>query len=172
MGNAILAALDPGRRAVIDKFARLLDDMAMPLFPSQEKFRLYREKLKNEPCPFLGGLSLRVFYQKLSEEFIKPALGAEAFGNALLARAANFICFADGALILTDSGFRQEAEPVINCVGLSNCLQVRMLRKGTTFKGDTRSWWSVQGLHTISVDNNGEIGDLGAPAKHIARIIE
>lgn len=139
----------------IHKMAGLLDAMTRPLFPSDVAFWAYRETLKEKPCPFLGGMSLRSWYQDLSERMIKPRLGADGFGRALLAR-----CMADleaGKIVLVaDSGFRAEAIPLLDHVGVSRCVQIRIHRAGCTFEGDTRGWWKFPGLRTMSVRNGAE----------------
>ena len=140
------------------KFAALLDDLTRPLFPSDLAFRMYRETLKEVPCQWLGGVSLRRWYQDLSEHWIKPRLGADAMGrHALMGIQADLARHVE-TVVISDSGFRSEALPVIEAVGLSSCLQVRIHRPDRSFVGDTRDWWHVDGLRVLHLENRCDRG--------------
>lgn len=148
-----------GYRSVgrVEKMAGLLDAMTRPFFPTDLAFQLYRETLKDAPCPFLNGQSLRSWYQYLSEEVIKPKLGPDAFGKSLLERVREDL--AQGrVIIVSDSGFACEARPIIEHVGVGNCVQVRIERRGCSFRGDTRGWWTLPGLRTVRVRNRPGAG--------------
>jgi hypothetical protein len=137
---------------MVAKMTGLLDAMTMPLFPSEVAFRLYRETLKEQSCPWLGGVTLRRWYQDLSEDFVKPRLGPEGFGLACLARVKPWLD-AGKTVVISDSGFLPEAMPFIREMGARACLQVRIHRAGSTFDGDTRSWWAYPGLRIREVIN-------------------
>lgn len=148
------------RNVVIHKMAHLLDEMTLPLFRSEMQFRLYREALKEEPCPALGGKSLRAWYQELSERVLKPMIGPAGIGEACLGRMLPDLDRGRTVLV-SDSGFAAEAVPVLRSVGARRCVQVRLHREGHTFAGDTRGWWGddIPGLRMVEVRNLAPAGE-------------
>ncbi|AOQ26808.1 hypothetical protein [Vibrio phage S4-7] len=79
--------------------------------------------------------SKREFLIHVSENVIKPSFGDQAFGNALANNLPK-----DGYVFISDSGFKDELQPVIDHVGASNVLVVRINRDGCTFEGDSRDY--------------------------------
>ena len=95
--------------------------------------------------------SPREWYIYVAEKVIKPNLGSKFFGEALL----NAIRANDEKLVvITDSGFSNEAIPIIEYYGIENCLSVHIQREGKDFLKDSRSYWSVEGLDVVNVSNN------------------
>jgi hypothetical protein len=79
--------------------------------------------------------SKREFLIHVSENVIKPSFGNSAFGNALVNNLPE-----EGYVFISDSGFKDELQPVINRVGEDNALVVRINREGCTFEGDSRNY--------------------------------
>jgi hypothetical protein len=59
-------------------------------------------------------------------------------------------------VVIADSGFRDEAVPLIERVGVDRCVQVRIHRHGCSFAGDTRGWWKFPGLRLVGVKNGAD----------------
>lgn len=79
--------------------------------------------------------SKREFLIHVSENVIKPSFGNSAFGNALVNNLPE-----EGYVFISDSGFKDELQPVIDRVGEDNVLVVRINREGCTFEGDSRNY--------------------------------
>lgn len=92
--------------------------------------REYKEK----PLAYLGGISPRQFFIRISEEWCKPTFGQRYFGN----RMADTLLSYPGAKVITDGGFPAEVEPLAE-VGL-HVVIVRLHREGFDFDGDSRSY--------------------------------
>lgn len=94
---------------------------------------------KNKPQPEFFGEIPREVYIALSEEFAKKrAGGVEHFGRVAarsiqLERDANIFIF-------SDSGFSEEAVPVISKLGVDRVFVAEFERSGYSFAGDSRSY--------------------------------
>lgn len=77
-----------------------------------------------------------------SEEMFKPRYGNNVLGRMVLARILRASEVPD-IVIFSDSGFAPEVEAVVDSQVPwgSNALVVRMHRDGTSFDGDSRSYW-------------------------------
>jgi hypothetical protein len=97
----------------------------------------------------------------VSERFLKPAYGSGVMADLMLERNANFT----GIVMIRDSGFQCEVDPIIGAVGAANFYLVRVHRKGCDFSNDSREWC----LHKYSadIDNNGTLEDLRTEAGRI-----
>jgi hypothetical protein len=64
--------------------------------------------------------------------------------------------------LISDSGFFEEAKPLIDYFGERNCLLIRLSRPGYDFSNDSRSYWShnYKYLEEISIINNSSTVDL------------
>lgn len=120
-------------------------------------------RIKTDPLDQFFGMSWVQALIWFSEEAAKPKFGKDVFGrllaNELLRPAASLLT------IISDSGFEDEAWPVIRQFGLQNCHVFRILRDGHTFKGDSRSYifeTPPDGLHVEDINNDFE--------RHIFRV--
>jgi len=96
------------------------------------------EDCKEQPHEDFLGLTPRQAYIDVSEKFMKPQHGKDVFGRILAQRIKR----SDANLILVpDSGFLDEALPVIDLLGIENVLLLRIKRGGTSFANDSRSYW-------------------------------
>lgn len=124
------------------------------------------EGYKDAPREEFDGLTPREAYIAMSEVGIKPAFGALHFGKVLARR----ILSSDASMVVVpDSGFAYEAEPVVAAVGAANVLLLRLHRPGRTFDGDSRSHISLKGVRTIDVQNIEDADYLGRLVTHIVR---
>lgn len=111
---------------------------------------------KVEPREEFFGQTCRQVQINFSELFLKPTHGEGIFGQLAVAemkrRPEEFI-------FVSDSGFRTEAEVVIEEFGAKNVLLVRIHREGCTFEGDSRSYIELNdlGVKTFPIDNDGTI---------------
>lgn len=162
-GQIIVDAVS-GARAV--KFAHTLKIATHALFaalhgrlPSvTESAQSLYEFCKDEPRDEFFGKTPREAYIAVSELLCKPLFGPKFFGTLLAARIAQQ---PDVPLwVITDSGFADEAQPIIESVGRDNCTLVKMHRKGCTFDNDSRFWLSLGLAHELDVANNGSLDSL------------
>lgn len=120
------------------------------------------EKHKDLPDERLNGETARKFLIRLSEELIKPAYGDEFFGRCLV---EELIKTEEGGsnefALITDSGFKSEVIPVVSHYGLKNCIKVEIHRPYKDFTNDSRSYWTMSGLRTIVLINDGPVDQLG-----------
>jgi hypothetical protein len=124
-------------------------DFGLPLDLDIEFF----DSVKGEPLPIFDGLSFRQACIEKSENRTKPWRGKEWFGKMLvrkIKREGYFRC------AITDSGFAEEAEPVMRAVGRENCLLLRVHaeERGISFEGDSRSYIELEGVQTYDLENN------------------
>lgn len=79
--------------------------------------------------------SKREFLIHMSENVIKPSFGKDAFGKAFVNSLPE-----EGVVFVSDSGFKEELQPVIDHVGADNVLVIRLVRDGCSFDGDSRDY--------------------------------
>lgn len=79
--------------------------------------------------------SQRDFLIHMSENVIKPSFGKDAFGKAFVNSLPE-----EGIVFVSDSGFPEELQPVIDHVGAENVLVIRIQREGCSFEGDSRDY--------------------------------
>lgn len=107
----------------------------------------YNDRTRKENSEeFLNGMSRRQFMIAVSEQFIKPVLGADYFGKYLAANLPN----GDDTFIVSDGGFTSEVAPI---VAAGHKVQiVRLHRPGYTFVGDSRGYlYNVEGVKDYDV---------------------
>ena len=98
----------------------------------------------------------------VSERFLKPTYGIEIMANLLIARNSNI---GPAIILIRDSGFQIEIDPLIRWVGEDNLFVVSVNRDGTTFDGDSREW--VTHKHMAMFNNNGTLDDLATEAGRV-----
>lgn len=141
-------------------------------FPDMDEFAF--EKIKLEPIKDLGGMSYVQFLIWLSEECIKPKFGKDFFGRrlaeAILRRFNSDVqtvlsfcpdadledTYANQLYVCSDSGFRDEALPLVKLFGAENVLLVKLHREGCAFTGDSRGYIDLSdvGVKTLNFYNN------------------
>jgi hypothetical protein len=116
----------------------------------------YLESIKTEPTPILMGKSYVDTQISFSEDWVKTLWGVKAFGFLAVRHLQGAIAESpsQGLYISSDSGFAQEAEPVINLFGPKNVLLVKLVRDGKTFEGDSRSYIHLPGVATVTLLND------------------
>lgn len=110
------------------------------------------ESIKGEIIPWLG-VSYRQWQIDFSEKYMKPMYGKDIFARLFVQR--NIERDYD-AIVVPDSGFIEEAQPVIDAFGFENTILVRVHRPGFDFTGDARSYLPDIASVNVDVYNGGE----------------
>lgn len=133
-------------------------DRAFPAFfgLSAERWKELREKEKDLEAVELFGWRPRSVLISFSEDWAKQLFGPAVFGQLA---ATGFLPEAP-LIICSDSGFPSEAAALLEKFGASNMLQICLFRRGTSFEGDSRSYWEIEELLRIDIQNNGSLEDL------------
>lgn len=140
----------------IDKFAKPLKEANKGMFSlTDEEFKLYDNdpKMKNTPLDKFYGKSWRQVNIDLSEKFIKGNYDVKFFGLELAKRISSN----DKTRILVpDSGFLEEAEPIVEKFGRQNVYLLKLHREGFTYKGDSRNYidGGQLGIKTFDIIND------------------
>lgn len=115
------------------------------------------EALKDTSLPEFMWLTPRQAYIDHSERYMKPLHGPEVFGKVYL----NTMRRTEAPIIVTsDSGFYDEAMPVVREVGAENVLLVRLHMRGKDFSNDSRSYIELPGVETVDLWNQPELKAL------------
>jgi hypothetical protein len=112
----------------------------------------YYEDCKGEPSVEFFGLSPRAAYIAVSEVLCKPLFGKQFFGQVLANEIARHPAVPLWAI--TDSGFVDEALPIIAAVGRENCTLVNIQREGCTFAGDSRGYIDLDVIAKLGLRND------------------
>ena len=144
------------------KMTEPIDKAFVSLFGLQDwQFQLLREKFKETPMPVGDidhGVSLRDFYIRFSEDFLKPLLGPGIFGNLASARISQLL--SEGNVVVTDCGFNDEVRGVLDEVSPSACWGLEIRRDGTSWDSRERIDWDSHGIEYTAIGNNGSFEDL------------
>lgn len=114
---------------------------------------------KDLPCTELFGKTPREVQIAFSEEFLKPLHDQSIFGELLARRIEriNFEWFT--SVVVSDSGFEEEARVIIDKYGAENVQLWRIMREGCDFKGDSRGYIDL-GIRMYDIPNEGSLDDL------------
>lgn len=137
--------------STLEKFAKPIVDFMLSAYGVNMAF-----VAKDEPHPALNGRTPRQVAIRYSEGFCKPLWGRNYFGDAAVARLKSLEAQGQKLAIFTDSGFLDEALPVLDHLGHGNVLQVRITRAGYNYQHDSRSTWSHPSIGYLEIDNDCE----------------
>lgn len=90
---------------------------------------------KDLPNERLGGISPRDALINVSENYIKPLLGKDYFAKELLENIKD-----KDVYIISDGGFKEEIQTLIDSPKISRLLLVQLMAPGCFFEGDSRSY--------------------------------
>lgn len=121
----------------LDKFARVLKERTHALYGFPQRDFMYYELIKDVPSSDFYGLTPRQAYIKVSENYFKPTHGNRVFGSILCQELDKV---SEEIIAISDSGFAEEAEVVIEKYGPGNVLLIKIHREGCTFKEDSRNY--------------------------------
>lgn len=90
---------------------------------------------KDIPNERLGGISPREALINVSENYIKPLLGKDYFAKVLLENIKD-----KDVYIISDGGFKEEIQTLIDSPKISRVLLVQLMAPGCFFERDSRSY--------------------------------
>lgn len=139
------------------RFAEPLKDAAHSLFGmggiATESFT----DTKSVPNNKFFGLTPREVYIWLSEQAVKPKFGKDFFARI----AVNYLSqFDNSVIVISDCGFQEEVDYLVNAFGSDNIDVVYMMRDGFDFCGDSRSYVEHAKARTHIINNNGSFAEL------------
>jgi hypothetical protein len=148
---------DDLKDATLQKFAKELKERTHALYKlldpnGKPKVHYAYEGVKDDPLQQFHGLTPRQAYISVSENWMKPTHGAGILGTWLIENMQ--YCRDDAVHIITDSGFAEEAQTVVDHYGAENCFLVRVHRKGYDFSNDSRSYIDLD-VKTHDIINDG-----------------
>jgi hypothetical protein len=115
------------------------------------------------------GLTYRQWQIALSEEFLKRKVGSDVLGQLFLQ-----YCLQNGdkntVWVCPDAGFVAELRPLLRAVRPSSMFIIQLIRPGTDFSRDSRSYIEVENVATMQLHNFGEKFELEQRAAHFARL--
>lgn len=160
----------------ICKFAAPLKSTATHMYCGGDSgifHQLDSSEMKDQPHYRFFGKTCREVQIAISETYFKPLHGEKVFGKILSQSITSAIEKEQKPLNLffvTDSGFRPEAEEVVQQHGADNVLLIRVHREGYDFKGDSRGYIDLKdlGVETIDLENT----DLGKTVNIAHRLID
>lgn len=142
------------------RFAAPLKDATHALFG----FKVTREHFddcKDVANPSFMGMSPREAYIWISEEVAKPKFGKDFFAkvavNAIKKRADEK---AEPVVIISDCGFIEEVNAIIDGFGVDNVALVHLKRPNTDFTSDSRSYINGVECKKYLIHNNSGLADL------------
>lgn len=118
--------------------------------PDYEAFKVLK-------YPQFGYATGRQLMIDVSESFLKQKYGKEIMAEMLLVDNADM---ENGILLIRDSGFQCEVDPLIRAVGADNLTIVRVFRSGTSFADDSREWVEQPLGRTWEIHNSYSLDDL------------
>lgn len=100
--------------------------------------------IKEQPSALLGGLSRREAMIYTSEKYIKPKFGKSFFGDKVAEEIVPGQNYA-----ISDGGFVEELEPIINKVGYDNMVLIQLVRDGCSYSSDSRRYFNGEPIFEI-----------------------
>lgn len=101
-----------------------------------------------------------------SESFLKRLYGKQIMAKMLIERNRDMPD--NGVLLVRDSGFQCEVDPLMDAVGMDRLAIVRIHRYGHDFSADSREWVEHPNpLFNLDIENDGGLLDLGNKATKV-----
>lgn len=122
------------------------------------------EKSKDKPHEFFLGLTPRQAYINVSETYMKRHHGEAIFGELLLQDIRGV-----ARVVVTDSGFAEEAQILVDAFGKDQIHLVQLSRPGCSFEADSRGFIELPGVYTSPINNNGTFEDLMIAARLLVK---
>jgi len=120
------------------------------------------ENFKEDKVLPENDLTWRQFLIETSENHMKPLFGDDIFGRIVrdsMKHIEDFTDFNKKGFVVSDSGFVEEALPVIYEMDPENCVLIRLHRDGCDFSKDSRSYIELEEYNVAQYDvqNNGTV---------------
>jgi len=93
--------------------------------------------IKERPEDELRGMSRREAMIHVSEDIIKPKYGKSYFGD----QVAEQVDIGE-EYVISDGGFVEELQPIIEKIGEENILLVQLVREGCSYQNDSRRYFN------------------------------
>lgn len=146
-----------GARAYPYRFAGPLKDATHAFFGMGGILMEHFDAVKDVKSKLFFGMSPREAYIWLSEEVAKPKFGKDFFARV----AANHLrSIRNATVVISDCGFQVEADTLIEVFGEDNVHLVHILRDGTSFTGDSRSYINHKSERSYVLNNNSDLTDF------------
>lgn len=156
----LVARVSSKTGVVTVKFAYVLKQAVHRAFDLQGIDAEAFDDRKDVPSEAFHGATPRAAYIQFSEHFAKPLFGSRYFGE----RLASILEPYDGhvaLVVVTDSGFAEEAQALVDRFGVKDVCLVRLSRPGASFEGDSRSYWQPpDGMRVLTLRNDGPLESL------------
>lgn len=128
----------------------------------------YLESIKTEPSTLLGGRSYVECQISFSEAWAKHFFDKSIFGDLAASRIFKSDLSDETMCVCSDSGFAEEADPVIRLIGRRKVLLVHIFRDGKTYNGDSRDYILLPGVTTVEITNNGSVPEYLQAVEQLA----
>jgi len=130
------------------------------------------EDSKDQPSSDFRGITPRQAYIGVSELLMKKLHGPRVFGEILRDNLKHHKTNKVLAAI-TDSGFPEEAQVMVEEFGRENVYLLHIHREGATFSGDSRGYVDLDlpMENKLRIKNDGTLDDLAADAEEVLRTI-
>lgn len=125
-------------------------------------------EFKRTEFPLLG-VTGRQLMIDASEKFLKPTYGEDVMARLFLSSHTGPYLVKEKVLLIRDSGFQVEVDPLIQAVGGDNLAIINVQREGKDFSNDSREWvfHPDPERRQYVVQNNGTLDDLRTEAGRI-----
>jgi hypothetical protein len=127
---------------------------------TEDEFKVLREEKKDQPSELLYGKTMRQVLISLSEDWLKKFNDLPSiFGDTACRNFVNIGMYHNRNIVIDDSGFFPEVEPILDFFGQDNATLIRLQRDGCSFSGDSRNY-IFPDIETYEIENNGTVKDL------------
>lgn len=151
-----------GKNGIHYRFAAPLKDATHALF-GLKVGREHFNECKNVPSSLFLGMSPRQAYIWMSEEAVKPKFGKDFFAKVAVHLISERIVASgksDGVIVVSDCGFAEEVDALIEAFGAENVAVVHLKRSGTDYTNDSRSYIENVDCKKYLIHNNGGLADF------------
>lgn len=164
----------------LKKFAAPIKDAVTAIYHggNREEFnRFDTAELKDTPQEVYFGKTCRQVQIGVSENFLKPFHNDSGIFGKILRNDIQRDLETDNDWVfktyfISDSGFRPEAEILIEEFGAENVILFRIFREGYTFKGDSRGYITLKDLGVREFDIHNQEDNLSAFYASLEQIVE
>ena len=147
------------------KFAKVVKDSVHRIYGLNVEHDHF-EKTKNDSRMEFFGKTPRQVYIAFSEAFMKPLHGKGIFGHFVLEEITKGD-HGKELIVITDSGFVEEAEVLVNHFGHRMLTLIHMHREGCSFKNDSRNYIYLDGVSSVNFSNNNTLESLRQRASYM-----
>lgn len=131
-----------------------------------------RSENKSNPSDTFLGKSCREVQIAISETFMKPLHGERVFGKLLAETIKRRHKQGTQIFLVSDSGFKPEAEELLDQFGEDNIILFRLKREGKSFEGDSRSYINLDDYLVPSYDVFNYENNPGRTSQEVVEIIK